>query len=389
MYIVSGEYHTVLVSEDGRHVWTFGDNFYGQLGHGDTEDKNEPTEIQRGDQGIPEDVRIIGVSCGFRHTVLLSDDGRIWTFGSNNCGQLGLGHEDNKNRNVPIEIQRGEYGLPEDVIITGVSCGEYHTVLLSEDGKHIWTVGRNDHGQLGHGDRINRNVPKEIQRRVNELPEDVKIIGASCGSHHTVLLSDDGRIWTFGDNINGQLGHGDIEERYVPTEIQMNKNEREEDVKIISVSCGTSHTVLLSEDGKHIWTFGNNRYGQLGLEDNLDKNVPTEIQREEDVKIISVSCGGFHTVLLSDDDRIWTFGDNFYGQLGHGDIEERYVPTEIQRNINGLHKDVRIIDISCGSKHTVLLSDDGGIWTFGNNEHGQLGDGDYYCSILPTKIHIS
>jgi len=404
MYIASGDYHTVLISDDGQHVWTFGINEHGQLGlgMGVNKGRNVPTEIPRGENGLSKDVRIIGVSCGSSHTVLLSDDGRIWVFGDNTCGQLGLGMGDNEYKNVPTEIQREVCGFPEDVKIVNASCGVYHTVLIYEDGR-IWTYAfdfsdTNDIlNQIDLGDDIKIDVPTEIHRNKIGFPEDVRIIGSSCGDNYTALLSDDGRIWTFGENYYGQLGlgMGDNEYKNVPTEIQRNINGLLEDVRIISVSCGHDHTVLLSDDGR-IWTFGLNDYGQLGLGDRKYRNVPTEIQRGlngllEDVKIIGVSCGAYHTVLLSEDGKhIWTFGKNTYGQLGLGmeDNEDKNIPTEIQRNINGLLEDVRIIGASCGYDHTVLLSDDGRIWTFGNDTYGQLGlgMGDREKIIIPTEI---
>jgi len=124
---------------------------------------------------------------------------------------------------VPTEIHRGEDDIPEDNRIIDISCGQYHTVLLFEDGKHIWTLGRNEKGQLGHGDNENINIPTNIPRgELGEygLPEDVRIVRVSCGIYHTVLLSEDGHVWTFGNNGYGQLGHGDMGKRNKPTEIQ-------------------------------------------------------------------------------------------------------------------------------------------------------------------------
>jgi alpha-tubulin suppressor-like RCC1 family protein len=394
MRIASGYYHTVLVSEDGKHVWTFGNNEHGQLGHGDKKKRNVPTEIKRNKYkyGFHKDVKIVGASCGFVHTVLLSDDGRIWTFGDNDCGQLG--HGDSKDRNVPKEIRRRVHGLHKDVRIIGVSCGASHTVLLSDDGR-IWTFGYNVFGQLGHGYNGDKNVriPTEIHMNKNEFSEDVRIIDVSCGGCHTVLLSDDGRIWTFGFNCFGQLGHGDNKYRNVPTEIHRGEDGLPEGIKIVSVNCGRYHIVLISDDGR-IWTFGYNTYGQLGHGDILCRDVPTEIPRGEnglhkDVKIVKVSCGDCHTILLSVDGRIWTFGDNVNGQLGHGDsgwVTNRYVPTEIPRVEYEFPEDVRIIDANCGQCYTVLLSDDGIIWTFGINTNGQLGHGDDKERTIPTEI---
>jgi len=393
MYIATGSYHTVLVSEDGQHIWTFGYNSFGQLGHGDNEDKNVPTEIQRRKNALPEDVKIIGAKCGAFHTVLISDDGRIWTFGHNEYGQLG--HGDMENRNIPTEIHRGLNGIPEDVKIVDASCGEYHTVLLSDDGR-IWTFGNNACGQLGlgySGYDTGRIIPTKIPIGENGLHKDVNIVKVSCGNYHTVLLSDDGGIWTFGSNVRGQLGHGDNFNRNVPTIIQREELGLPEGVRIIDVSCDACLTVLLSDDGR-VWTFGINTNGQLGHGDMENKNVPTEIQRglnglPEDVNIVKVSCGEYHTVLLSDDGRIWTFGDNYHCQLGlgySGYDTGRNIPTEIQIIKNEFPEDVKIVDVSCGNSHTVLLSDNGRIWTFGDNHCGQLGLGNTNNKFVPTEI---
>jgi alpha-tubulin suppressor-like RCC1 family protein len=391
MHIATGTFHTILISDNGK-IWAIGSNEYGQLGLGPgyNEYINVPTEIQRGLNGLSEDVRIISASCGQSHTVLLSDDGRVWTFGDNEYGQLGLG--DFLNRSVPTEIQRGLNGLLEDVKIIGVSCGDYNTVLLSEDGKHIWTFGQNSSGQLGHKRTENINVPTEIQRRANELPEDVNIVKASCSSHHTVLLSDDGRIWIFGNSTSAYLVPI-IAITNLPIDFQIQRG-----VKFVNISCGYDHMILLSDDGR-IWAAGYNSDGQLGLGIEDITSMLTEIQRvkpgeyglPKDININNVNCGDNYTVLLSENGKnILTFGSNSDGQLGlgMGNRENRNVPTEIQRRENELPEDVRIIDTSCFGCHTVLLSDDGRIWTFGSNSSGQLGLGDNKNENInvPTEI---
>jgi len=157
-----GDSHTVLVSEDGR-VWSFGNNNRGQLGLGDTNHRNTPQEIT-----VPASVRIVGVDCGENHTVLVGEDGRVWSFGKNEYGQLGLGNQGiGTGRNTPTEIT-----MPEGVRIVGVGCGYSHTVLIGEDGR-VWSFGNNDSGQLGLGDNHDRNTPQEI----TVLGELVRMVG--------------------------------------------------------------------------------------------------------------------------------------------------------------------------------------------------------------------
>jgi len=275
-------------------------------------------------------VRIVGVGCGFGYTVLVGENGRVWSFGHNRAGQLGLG--DNNDRNTPQEIT-----ALVGVRIVGVGCGGYHTVLVGEDG-HVWSFGGEMFGRLGLGDDpTHRNTPQEII-----IPADVRIVGVGCGLSHTVLVGEPdhlhkyGRVWSFGNNEVGELGLGDNNPRNTPQEITALAG-----VRIVGAGCGGSHTVLVGEDGR-VWSFGYNEYGQLGLGnqgEGTDRNTPQEITMLAGVRIVGVDCGGSiegdqgdHTVLVGEDGRIWSFGNNSDGQLGLGDSgigTNRSRPTEI------------------------------------------------------------
>ena len=133
--LACGGGHTVIIKDDSS-VWVTGDNGYGQLGLGDTDDRHEFTNT-----GITAKQ----VACGRRHTVIIKDDGSVWTTGWNSEGQLGLGDTDNRN-------QFTDTGMTAKSVI----CGWEHTVIIKDDNS-VWVTGRNDYGQLGLGDTNNRN----------------------------------------------------------------------------------------------------------------------------------------------------------------------------------------------------------------------------------------
>jgi len=385
--ISAGAYHTVALKEDGT-VWTWGNNESGQLGDGTEIDKGEPVQV-KGIEGVK------AIAAGGYHTVALKEDGTVWTWGENLYGQLG---DDTIDicKNEPVQV-KGIEG------VKAIAAGERHTVALKEDGT-VWSWGNNVFGQLGHTDFVVRNNQPMM---VVDL-KDVKAIAA--GEWHTVALKEDGSIWAWGDNEDGQLGDGrviatnkpvqaiDIEEvvaiasgncftvalkqdgtvwtwglyfYYDPIEnvdIAMTSTqpvckEGIEDVK--AIAAGSDHVVALKEDGT-VWTWGRNDYGQLGNGTKVNYNEPVQVTGIEDVK--AIAAGTYNSFAIKEDGTVWAWGSNDSGQLGvdEGILYESLVPIQI----TGI-EDVKTI--AAGSDHTIAIKEDGTVWGWGSNFAGQLG----------------
>ena len=365
------------IIDSKQNALTFGRNNYGQLGLGDNTNRNTPTQIQ----GYED---IIAVSCGMYHTAIVKSDGTVYTFGLNTYGQLGLGNTTDKN--IPTKIENLEYTLNGTTTtisatdIIEVFCGGSYTAILKLDGT-VYTFGLNSTGQLGLGDTTNKNIPTKIENleytlngTTTTIPA-TNIIAVSCGDIHTAILKSDGTVYTFGRNNEGQLGLGDTTQRNTPTQIQGHED-------IIEVSCGLYHTAIVKSNGT-VYTFGRNNDGQLGLGDSgsgTERTTPTQIQGFED--IIAVSCGDYHTAILKNDGTVYTFGWNYYGQLGLGNSgsgTDRTTPTQIQT-----HSD--IIAVSCRRGNTAILKSDRTLYTFGDNTYGQLGDGSTTRRDTPVPV---
>ena len=204
---------TFVKNPEGR-LFGWGINEQGQMGLGHNNPVISPTEIPLSPLfGVSSwsDVELIK---GYQNSFVRTSDGRLFAWGNNGQGRLGMGHNTN-NVFSPTEMPNNLPGMSNwnDVRIL---TGNVHTTAITPDGR-LFTWGRNDFGQLGQGDITNRNVPTE---NTNLPPgvtnwNDVEII---IGSQHSFAITPDGRLFTWGRNIDGALGLGDTTNRNVPTE---------------------------------------------------------------------------------------------------------------------------------------------------------------------------
>jgi hypothetical protein len=237
-------------------IWSTGGNTSGQLGLGDTTDRNTLTKITSDLSGCTPQY----ISCGYSHTMVLMTNGTIWGTGSNGRGQLGRGNSGSTNILTHIDDIIG--CTPQSI-----SCGMFCTMVLMTNGS-IWGTGQNNYGQLGLGDYNDVNVFTKITTVFSDCtPQFI-----SCGFIHTAVLMTNGTIWTSGWNDRGQLGLGDNSNRNIFTKMTSDISGCTPQ----SISCNNDFTVVLMTD-RTIWVCGDNGYGQLGLGDNTNKNRLTKI----------------------------------------------------------------------------------------------------------------
>lgn len=313
-------------------------------------------------------LNIITVSCGMYHTVALTKDAELYIWGDNYYGQLGTIKDDDDD-NQPCAYYPHEHFLKNVQII---SCGTHHTIVVtqakSETSQKIYGWGNNDWGQLGLGDRAcYSSIPHEVI-----LPlHSGYYKQVNCGTHHTVILIKN-TIYVCGSNKYGQLGLGS----------DMYKNSLQELnlPNVISIGCGLFHTVALvkSTNLNQLYVWGNNNRGQLGLGDYNHRFSPQEVIFES---VVSVSCGGTHTIALTLDGLVYVWGDNSSGQLGSG--------CKLNLNQNVPHKFIfhePIYQVSCGGAYTMVVTKLGKIYGWGCNDKGQLGLADYADQYSPQEL---
>jgi alpha-tubulin suppressor-like RCC1 family protein len=315
-------------------LYEWGINDEGQLGNGSINDVNDVPKLLKGKPPLPKGLNINdiqAVSCGQGHTVLLTKSGYIYATGSNGSGELGIGTYDDVNKFTICKS--GDVDKIQGYI-KSISCGDNHTVLLTKSG-YIYATGSNVRGQLGLPISITQVDTFTRCTDVDKIQGKIKAI--SCGQFHTALLTTFGHIYCTGDNAFGQLGIPKIPFPQV-YKFTLCTDVDKIQGKIKAISCGGYHTALLTTFG-YIYCTGYNLRGQLGIPINqinpyVDKfTLCTDFDNKQGY-IQSISCGQFHTALLTTFGQIYTTGWNFYGQLGIPQIQtnpssapEYYVDT--------------------------------------------------------------
>lgn len=330
--------------------------------------------------------KVIAAAGGGGHSVILKDDGSVWTFGRNNHGQLGSG--DTANRSIPVRV-RDSGGFGYLTGITAIAAGENHTVALKNDGT-VWAWGDNSHGQLGIGNTEDKTTPVRVSGLAG-----LTVTAVAAGGNHTLALISNGTVWAWGDNSHGQLGDNTVTDRSTPVMVNGLAN-------VTAVAAGEKHSAALINGGT-MRTWGANNYGQLGNESDTDSRTPIQVKctvngqvQAMDTKSITLAATASSTNDYYKGMRINISGGwqgtgiitKYTGSTRKATVTWANPPTEISGNkvyyyaITTLSS---ITDIACGNNHTLAINSDGTAWLWGYNGFGQLGDGTTVSKSVPTR----
>ena len=314
----AGGYHTLAVARDG-HAWSWGLNHVGQLGSGSTVDRSAPTLVP-GIDGV------VGVSAGAFHSLAVKNDGTAWAWGWNAFGQLGIGSTVDR----PLPVQ-----LPGLSGVTAIAAGATHSLALKADGS-VWTWGMNHVGQLGTGDTVNSLVPVRVLGPTN-------VVAVAAGGYHSLALTRDGVVWAWGWNYFGQLGTGQPQPHDpIPRMVTISTPSQ-------AIAAGAAHSVALSLNTS-VSTWGLNNVGQLG--DGTTTSRPTPVLVNSFVNIRSVTAGWYHTLAVGTFGTTWAWGWNYFGQLGTGTTTDIAAPVAVP----GLAPTV----VTAGVAHSLAITARGG-----------------------------
>jgi len=336
----------------GDTLWSWGSNSGGQTGTLSSIAKSTPVTTSVGGTTWKQ------VACGDQHTAAVKTDGTLWTWGYNGYGQLGINLT--LNRSTPVTTVTGTSLWKQ------VACGKNHTAAVRTDGT-LWTWGRNNNGQLGISDTVDRCTPVVYSSSSDWIQ-------VSCGYDYTAAIKTDGTLWTWGGNAYGQLGTFDTTIRCTPTTTYLGGTNWKQ------VSCGNYHTVATKTDGT-LWTWGRNNNGQLGAFDTTDRCTPI-ITFIGGVDWRQIGCGSSHSLATKINGTLWTWGGNAYGQLGTFDTTDRCTP--VTTYVGGTNWK----QVSGGGSHSVSVKSDGSLWVWGLNSTVQLGINNTVTRCTPVTIFI-
>ncbi|XP_057693770.1 probable E3 ubiquitin-protein ligase HERC1 isoform X5 [Corythoichthys intestinalis] len=305
------------------------------------------------------------IEAGQYCTFVISSDGSVRACGKGSYGRLGLGDSNNQSTLKKLTFE------PHRAIkkVSSSKGSDGHTLAFTTEGE-VFSWGDGDYGKLGHGNSSTQKYPKLIQGPL----QGKVVVCVSAGYRHSAAVSEDGELYTWGEGDFGRLGHGDSNSRNIPTLVKDISNVGE-------VSCGSSHTIALSKDGRTVWSFGGGDNGKLGHGDTNRVYKPKVVEALQGMFIRKVCAGSQSSLALTSTGQVYAWGCG--ACLGCGSSEATALRPKLIEEL----ATTRVVDISIGDSHCLALSHDNEVFAWGNNSMGQCGQGNSTGPITkPRKI---
>lgn len=378
-----------VLQKEATFLFSFGCGLHGRLGSNDEENANLPTPF------ACKWLHPVQIASGKAHSAIIDVYSNIYCFGLGASGQLGQGDSNLDSSKIPLRIPTVGTST-----ILHVACGSHHTMCMTTEGK-VFAWGDNTCGQLGLGFKSPK--PRGIPTRVEKL---VNVRSIVCGGSHSFIIMVDNSVLACGSNIAGQLGLGDRKDRaifervpffrklYAPqTSLAAGSSSSSASTTSssavmagdVELACGLYHSMALC--GRRVYSWGNGDDGRLG-HGNIETYLePTLISSLNDIPVRVIACGGSHSGVTAINGDVYLWGSGQHGQLGTGMLRSRRVPTKI-RLLQGKH----VTQLSFGEWHSMALCDGGHLYSWGFGEEGQLGipdEDEKHSRIIPypTIVH--
>jgi alpha-tubulin suppressor-like RCC1 family protein len=375
-FIAAGCEHWLALKGDGS-LWAWGSNYSGQLGDGTTDDRDHAVKVLEG---------VTKIAPGCESSYALKSDGGLYAWGYNGSGQLGDGTSGD-DRLTPVRVCKtyntGDGSCAEPFAgVVSFAAGDAHALAVTSDGA-LWAWGRNGNGQLGDGCTIGSNCERSLTPR--RIGTGTGWAEVAAGSKHSLALTKDGVLFTWGDNEHGQLGDGAPESRSTPAAVPAGEGR-----KWMAIARGAPESFSLAfQDDGSLWSWGSNDDGALG--DGTAFRVSPALVRgrhggapETDWSFLS--AGREHVLAGKTGGSLWAWGYNYSGKLGDGTQENRVVPVQVLGH-DAVNPDTDWIAASGGNEHSLGLRTDGFLWAWGAG--GRLGTGDAERRLTPVKVCAS
>jgi alpha-tubulin suppressor-like RCC1 family protein len=326
--VAAGYYHAAAIAEDGT-VWTWGMGRYGCLGHGHEGNIHAPTQLHKGAFGGAAAIMVV---CGWRHTMVLTTDSRVWTFGRGR--EVQLGHHDKRHEMFPRLVE----GL-EDMQIVMMAAGRYHSLAATADGLvFVWGSG-----QLGANPNTDYDEEPWPLGLFRESFGNSNVVFLAAGDGCSAAVTEDGKLFMWGSSEKGQLGMGNTDDILMPQAFDVHAFDGE---KVRKVSFGANCTLIVTEKGS-LWFCGNGQEGSIWPDSLLDHLfTPTDSLLDhlftpkrvdprhfDGAKIITATAGYFISTAVTENGALYTWGRardprlHIPTALGHR--QDKLLPTRI------------------------------------------------------------
>lgn len=331
-------------------------------------------------------------SCAENGAALEKDTGRLFTWGNNSAGQNGVGGFSDTCCMQRVHEYQGGLGhmmpMPE---VEQVSCGRKHMIVKTKNGR-VLTCGDNGFGQLGVG--VTRHVLENsvffIDLGVMLGSGNVAVLENSAlieaGGDMCAVISSDDTLWTWGSDVHRQLGYAiseavnaDMHSQCVPRVVHTTGVDSIAPVPLLvkRISLGSTHTACIGSDG-NVYTWGTNTAGKLGNGSRRNSSLPNMACSNQTLRAMpkDVSCGGYHTLIMTDKKTLWTCGSAKFG-AGHGQGRScSLLFRQVYLQRTGVRTRIEVAGIATGKTHSMIITTDDHVMTCGKMKTSMYIDTD-------------
>ncbi|KAK2709534.1 hypothetical protein QYM36_013262, partial [Artemia franciscana] len=308
----------------------------------------------------------VSIAGGSKSLFVITEDGKVFACGEGTSGRLGLGFS--VNVSSPKQIM----GLSKYFVKkVAVHSGGRHALALTADGK-VFAWGEGEDGKLGLGTEDTHESPQLVESLITKRVRDV-----ACGSSHSAAVTSEGELYTWGFGEYGRLGHGDNKTYWKPKLVEALRSKR-----VVQVSCGSrdAQTLCLTEDGM-AYSWGDGDFGKLGRGGSEGCALPMNIDRLNGLGVCHIECGAQFSLALTNAGQVWTWGKGDYYRLGHGSEQHVRKPTVVE-TLRG----EKVVSVAVGALHCIAVTDSGQVYAWGDNDHGQQGNGCTAVNKKPSPV---
>ncbi len=382
--VSAGRGHTLAVASDGN-LYSWGSNDYGQLGDGTITERHEPVQVKK-PQGVSQNFTWVQASAGYMFSFGLGSDGKLYSWGNNLHGYLGDGTTNDRHTPGPVALPPN---VPTGFTWNQVAAGSLHALGLGSNGK-LYSWGNNLYGYLGDGTTNDRYTPVPVIPPPN-VSAGFTWKQISCWGWHSLALGSDNWLYSWGYNGTNELGIGGPT-GYQPTPVRVAAPQKAGSGFIwVESKMGDYYSLAIGSDG-NIYGWGYGASGNIG--NGAVDNEPSPTQAFKPSGALpgfvwkQISSLSFASLAIGSDGNLYSWGGNANGQLGDNTTIQRNTPVKVAAPPNTT-SGLTWLQVSAGWDNTSFgLASDGNLYSWGNNINGQLGDNTTSERHIPGLVSL-